>query len=371
MKKIEVLHIGKYYHPVKGGIENHMINLFSRIKDKVELKVIVSNTCCSKERSVINGVAITRLSRIIELFSTPINPSLFWEIKGFKGDIIHLHLPNPFANLAYLLANPKKKLVIKYHSDIIKQRFLLRLYSPFLKMLLRKADKIIATSPIYVESSPILKGFKDKCVVIPLGVDVSGFKLDDGRRKILENIKKMHNKRKIVLFVGRLVYYKGVEYLIKAHKDVDADLIIIGKGPLENGLKTMTKKLGIDKKVFFYGEVADLVPLYHACDVFVLPSIERSEAFGIVQLEAMACSKPVVSSNLNSGVVYVNMDRKTGIVVEPKDSKELSEAINYLMKNPSVAKKYGRFAKMRVEKEFTNEINANKVIRLYNRLLER
>lgn len=363
---MKIIHLTKYYYPHLGGMENH-VQLLSEelIKQKnIELKIIAANVKNKYEERTINNVKVIYLPRWFEKFSTAITPSLIKHLRKEKADIWHLHLPSPMAVISYLIAKPKGKLVIMWHSDIIKQKFLLKLYKPFLNKILKQTNIIIATSPQYVSSSPYLSKYKNKCKIIPLGIDTNYFKPTE---KITTQAKKIKEKfrRKIILFVGRLIYYKGLEYLIEAMKDIDADLLIIGSGKLEKELKTKSKNHG---NIHFLGKVDDLRPYYAACDIFILPSIHRSEAFGIVQMEAMAFGKPVISTKLGTGVEFINQDGKTGILVEPKNSSELKNAIIKLLNDNVLCEKLGSYAKKRVQEEFTKEIVAKKVFDIYESL---
>ncbi len=360
--KMKIAQITKHYYPHKGGIETYVKSLVEKLKDKASFEI----ACSSKKQSVefVNGTKIVRIKRLAKLFSTAIYPGLFFYLRNSKKDIFHLNLPDPFSVICYLLARPKASLVITWHSDIVKQKLLYKLYKPFNKMILKKADRIIVTSKNYLESSEQLKGFKHKCSVVPLGIDINSFKKTREIEKKAAAIKKRYGK-KIVLFVGRLIYYKGVEVLIQAMKDVDAVLLIIGKGALEKELKAKAKGI---RNIHFLGRVEDIVAYYYAADVFVLPSLHRSEAFGIVQLEAMACFKPVISTKLNTGVEFVNKDKATGFVVEPNSPEALQKAIAKLIANKALALKLGRNARKRVEKKFSLSVMAENTLKIYQDL---
>ncbi|MBC7190664.1 glycosyltransferase [Candidatus Aerophobetes bacterium] len=295
-------------------------------------------------------------------------------MRKIKADILHFHLPFPLSVMSYFFAKPEGKIVISWHSDIVRQKISKFFYHPFLVRFLKKADVIIATSPNMVESSPYLKRFRGKCRIIPLGIDVERFKLKEDEEGRVKEIRERYTSGKgIILFVGRLIYYKGVEYLIRAMRDIDASCLIIGEGKLKKKLEKMVDELGLSSKVHFLGSISDdkLPSYYHACDVFCLPSVARSEAFGIVQLEAMVCGKPIVSTNLPTGVPFVNQDKKTGIVVPPKNPQALAEAINTLLENPALRKKYGGCAKERVEKEFTKKVMVKRLLEVYREVVKR
>ncbi len=338
---MKVLQLGKYWD-FKGGIETQFRNLCNNLAGKVDLKIVYSSTNSKTERFG-NRYSVASYGKIL---STPISPSLVKYITD--SDIIHLHLPNPAAELAYLLARPKGKLVVSYHSDIVRQKKAFLLYKPIFKRILEKASAIIVAAP-QMKESEMLKQFQDKCIVIPYGIDTN------------IKINSIKPKKPIVLFVGRLVYYKGAEYLIKAMENIDAELIIVGDGPLKN------KLMQISSKPVFLGEVSDekLDELYNSCNVFVLPSVEKSEAFGIVQLEAMLRGKPVISTELGTGTSFVNIHRKTGLVIEPRNISQLKSAIEKILNNPGLAKKFGESARARVLNEFNDKLMAERMLKLY------
>jgi rhamnosyl/mannosyltransferase len=320
-----------------------------------------------------NGVKVVKVATRLKIRSQPISFELVKKIKELSKDvdIIHLHFPNPLAEFALLKANVDKKIIITYHSDITKQKILFQAYKPFLKKLFNKAEAIIATTQKYADSSPILPTFKNKIKIIPLGIEPEEFKYQSPTK-----IKKISSKYgpKIVLFVGRLVQFKGVKYLIEALKKCpDVNLIIIGSGEEENNLKKLKDKLHL-KNVFFIEHInnkKELINYYKASNIVIFPSISRNESFGIVQLEAMICKKPVICTEINSGTTYVNIHNKTGIVIKPKDSVAIANAIQLLFKNPKLIEQYGTNAQNRVLKLFTVKINKEKNIELYREVLKK
>ncbi|MFQ5650469.1 MAG: glycosyltransferase [bacterium] len=338
-------------------METHLYDLCMHLKSNFDINVLVANTEPKTVTEMIDGVRVTRLANWGELFSTPICPTFPHHIKqldGCENTIIHMHLPNPMAHISYLLAKPKGKLLVEWHSDIVRQRRLSRLYEKFLFKLLERANRIVATSPNYVEHSLFLSKFRDKCVIVPLGISLGKFRTSSRVRKGAEEIRRV-SREKIVLFVGRLTYYKGLDVLLSAATDIAGRIIIVGDGPLRQHLRDQIKRLRLDNKVFMKHDVdnEELVALYHACDVFVLPSNERSEAFGLVQLEAMACGKPVVSTNLETGVPWVNQHEVTGLVVPVNDATSLASALNIILGDKNKREQYGRNALQRVVQNFS------------------
>ena len=372
MRETKILLINKLYPPVTGGVENHVKLLAESIKDKFATSVLVCNTGRGTQIEEKNNLQVVKVASMGILRSMPLSPTFSFWMKRIKADILHFHLPFPLGVVSYLLARPKGKVIVTWHSDIVRQKIIKFFYHPCLIRFLKKVDKIIATSPNMIEASPYLRKFRRKCIVIPLGIDIGKFKLTKDNRKKVTEIKKKFGPN-IILFVGRLIYYKGLEYLIWAMQDIDGKLLLVGEGKLRKNLEKMVENLGLSSKVHFLGSLSDdELPLYyHACDVFVLPSIARSEAFGIVQLEAMACAKPVVSTTLPTGVPFVNQDGKTGIVAPPKDPDALAKAINTLLKNPTLREKYGNYAKERVKKEFTKEVMVKRILEVYREIVGR
>jgi rhamnosyl/mannosyltransferase len=369
---IKVLQINKLYYPWIGGVEKVVQDIAEGLRDKVDMKVLVCRDKGKKIDDNNNNVAVIKAGSFGIYNSMPISlsfPFLFNKLSKDR-DILHFHMPFPLADISYLFTKPKGRIVISWHSDIIKQKFFLTLYKPFLKKFIKIVDKIIVASPQQIENSVFLKDLKEKCIVIPFGIDISQFQMDDRRKEEVRKIKNTYGDR-IVLYVGRLVYYKGVEYLIKAMQDVNAKLIIIGKGPLENTLRQVVDNLNLNNKIIFLNNISDeqLKVFYHACDFFILPSIANSEAFGIVQVEAMACAKPVINTNLSSGVPWVSIHGETGITVQPENSHVLANAMNLLLNNANLREKYGENARRRAEKEFSKEVMLQRILAVYKNLI--
>ncbi len=356
MGKIRVLQVTKLYHPWIGGVERAVQDIAEGLKDKVDMEVLACESCGRGRRELINGVRVTKAASLGIYRGMPLSitfPSLLAGMSN-GADILHFHLPFPLAAVSHLLMRPPgKRVMITYHSDIVRQKKWLTVYGPFLHRFLHEADKIMPTSPNLMEHSEHLKCFKGKCVVVPLSVDLKIF--SNRRRRSRE--RDFRTDRKMVLTVGRLNYYKGVEYLIEAMKHVDAMLVIAGDGERRSELEKRASTPGLREKVKFVGRVPseELRHLYQCCDVFVLPSIETSEAFGLVQLEAMACGKPVVNTSLPTGVPYVSKHGETGLTVPPRDSLALAKAINTILLNEDLAARFGMNAVCRAREKFSRE----------------
>lgn len=367
-RKMKVLQIGKFYPPHMGGIETHLQTLCGSIDEDVDLEVVVSSENSSAVTDVIDNVRVERVPTWFTLASAPLCPGLVSRIRASAADLVHIHLPNPTAVLAYLVSGHPGKLVVTYHSDTVRQAILGAAFEPLLHRLLKKSDAIIVTSPDYLATSPVLQKHRERCHVIPYGIPLDQFQKCD--RAAVARIRAEHGDR-ILLGVGRLVYYKGFEYIIEAMRDVRGRLLLIGTGPLLEKLQSLARDRGVTDRVIFLKEIQNehITPYYHACDLFVLPSVARSEAFGIVQIEAMAAGRPVVNTKLDSGVPFVSQHGLTGLTVPPSNPRELADAVNRLLDDPDLRKKLGAQAFRRAEEEFSMQTMTARVLALYNQVV--
>jgi rhamnosyl/mannosyltransferase len=243
--------------------------------------------------------------------------------------------------------------VATYHSDIVRQQTALKLYRPLLDRFLDDIDHVFVTSPRLLKHSEHLAPYREKASVVPPSIDLDDYDRYDGPRVNLPG----DPTRPTLLFVGRLNYYKGVEYLIDAMPSVEADLLVAGTGDRRDALEIRAARTGVSDRVHFLGYVEEerLHACYDRADVFVLPSVEPSEAFGIVQLEAMAYRTPVVNTALPTGVPWVSQHGETGLTVPPRDADALAEAITTLLEDPTRRRRYGSQARARIERRFGRE----------------
>ena len=365
--KLRVLHVGKYYPPHPGGMESHLEALCGELKRSIDLEIVVATSNGSGPSvELVNGVKVARVGKLFNLRSAPFCPRMVRKIRASRADLVHIHLPNPGAILAYLASGHRGRMVITYHSDIVRQKVLSRVFDPILQRALNRADAIIVSSSNYIKSSYVLPFYQRKCRVIPFGIRLDHFQRPDAAE--VARLRQLYGPR-IVLGVGRLVYYKGFEHLVEAMKFVQGKLIIVGQGPLHNALKEKAESCGVKDRVTFLTDVKDVSPYYHAADVFALPSVARSEAFGVVQLEAMACGKPVVNTNLDSGVPSVSLHGVSGITVPPANPEALGTAITSLLDDALRSTAYGRAGQLRVNKHFRLEGMARQTLALYHEVM--
>ena len=313
---MRIVQTSKAYYPLIGGVETVITNIAEGLsgREEIDVEVLVCNNEPSlwKKRHDVNGVLVTYVPMWTKVASLPISPSYPFHLAKSKGDILHIHEPFPLAGMSFLvwprIQRNFSRLVISWHSDIVRQKWAMSMYGPIMNRLLEVADRIIVASPNHIDSSQFLLKHREKCEVIPYGIKLGWVGDWRSRHTRAESIRLKYGTP-LLLFVGRLVYYKGLTYLIDALQQLpDAQLLIVGSGPLLSDLMKQTVGLRLEKRVKIIPNVSDedLHAFYEACDVFVLPSSESSEAFGLVQIEAMACGKPVVSTNLKTGVTFVN-----------------------------------------------------------------
>jgi glycosyltransferase involved in cell wall biosynthesis len=362
--RLKVVQIGKYYPPHVGGIETHLQALCDGLKETHDVQVFVAGDRRRDVDTIVDGVAVHRLGIQFKIAGTAVCPTMPWKIRRAGADIVHIHLPNPAGVVALLASGYRGPLVGTWHSDVVRQRRLAKMFEPIQRRFLANCDALIATSPNYVESSPDLSRLRKRTVVIPYGIALEDYR--DPPAAAVAAIK--HGRlRPFLIAVGRLVYYKGFEHLIRAMAQIDATLLLVGDGPLRHSLQSAADEAGVASRIEFLGEMQprDIVPYYHAADLFVLPSIARSEAFGIVQLEAMACGKPVVNTNLASGVPFASLDGVTGITVHPASADALANGINRLLGDDRLRAAYGEAARRRVQSEFTLDTMVQRTRELY------
>lgn len=368
-----VLHISKYYYPYLGGTESVCQDIVEGLKE-YENRVICFNdsnrtVCCE-----INGIQILRIGCFMKVASQ--SCSLFYyyylkrNIQSWQPDIIHFHHPNPFvAFLLVRLIPANTKLIVHWHLDITKQKYIYPLVKRNERRLLERADSVIVTSPQYRDASLPLKPFLQKVKVVANGINIHRFDLQCNDEMRIKDIHKKYHYKRLIFFVGRHVEYKGLRYLIEAEKYVTTDchIVIAGQGPLTEELKAKAN-LG---RVSFVGRLSndDLRCYLHAADVFAFPSITKNEAFGLALAEAMYCRCPAVTFYIEgSGVNWVSLNGVTGIEVDNSDSKKYASTIDKLLRDDLLRKQYADAARKRVVEYFTIEKEQEAANEIYKQL---
>lgn len=376
--KPRVLMVSKYYPPHLGGIESHVHDLSVGLASTgaAEVTVLVVGDGPRRVDEQLDGVRVVRVPRAFEYASTPVSWSFAREFSRLARthDVIHFHFPYPFGEVCSLLSTARTPRVVTYHTDIVRQKLLLALYRPLLNRFLDRADVIVASSPNMIQHSDFLRSRSENSVHIDFGLPLERFLESPEKTARARELTAQFEDAPVVLFVGRLVYYKGLNVLLDAFARLDsreARLVAIGTGPLESTLREQATRLGIADRVSFIPPCDDdeLAAWYSAADVFCLPSVERSEAFGLVQVEAHASGTPVVSTDLPTGVPYANLHGETGLVVPPGDARLLAEALDRLIADDALRVRLGEQARERAYRTFGLERMCASVADLYMRVM--
>ncbi len=369
---VRILHLGKFYSPIEGGIESINRFVVESLTDCNQRILSFNNKNISVEDDV-DGFPVVRASSRGILASQPISFKYFSElrrnIRMFSPDVIHFHYPNPLGALfLILIKKDNNKLIVHWHSDVVAQKILYNFVRPIEKILLKKADKIIVTSPNYRDHSIALKKYINKTIVVPCSIDESKFDLcgNDDLNKVSE-IRQRYSNRPIILFIGRHVEYKGIRYLLEAEKHIGSDcvLLIAGQGPLTEELRSRYNST----RIFWLGRLSDdeMKLYYHAASIFAFPSITKNEAFGVVLAESMYCGCPSVTFTIEgSGVNWVSINNETCLEVPNKDVKAYANAIDRLLEDKNLYNRLSRNAKTRVEHLFAKSIVSKQYQRLYS-----
>lgn len=369
---MRILELGKFYPPCRGGMETLLQAWAEGFRRQgAEVDCVVAHVAARTVHEQINGVRVHRLAAFGVLWSVSLCPAYLTSARRYAADLWHAHAPNPLADLACWLGPRQTPLVLHYHSDVVRQAAALWLYGPLLRWSLERATCIVVAAPQHIEFSPWLAPRRAKCEIIPFGVNLDRFAPTPDVLASATQLRERAGGRTILLNIGRLVGYKGQRYLIQALQELDAVAWLVGDGPLRVELERVARQAGVAERVVFCGDVDEqrLIALLHACDVFVLPSVTTNEAFGLVQVEAMACGKPVVSCALRSGVPFVNQDGVTGLVVPPADSRALAGAIQRLARDPSWRAQLGEAARRRARTEFEESVMLKRYWAVFQRLL--
>lgn len=354
---MKILHVYKDYYPVIGGIENHLRALAEGLARRGhEVTVLVCHPDARTEVGMLNGVRVIRAARARTVASTPLSAELPRLLARERPDVTHLQFPYPLGEVSHWWRGHGRT-VISYQSDVVRQRMIGAAYRPVMRWGLRRADALLATSPNYVVSSPELARLAHRCLVVPLGIAPERFAAPPRTRRA----------RPTLLFVGRHRYYKGLPDLLRAMPEVDADLIVAGDGPMRSAWERLAGELALGEKVRFVGTVpdAELPALYRSADVFVLPASARSEAFGIVLLEAMAAGLPCVTTELGTGTSFVVQHNVTGLVVPARTPGALAEAAGRLLADEALRARMGEAGQARARREFEVETMIDRIEAVY------
>jgi len=374
---MKITHIYKDYYPVFGGIENYIRVLAeAQASHGHDVTVLVNSLSNRPEISTVNGVRLIKAARHLDVQSAPISatfPSLVSR-HTTKADIVHLHAPYPIGEACNLWFGRGKRTVISWHSDIVRQKSLLRVYAPVLRQVITRADRIIPASEAYARSSIWLRDRLDKCRIVPYGIDAERFK--DQRSEAAESLRQrllapfLPAQPLLLIGVGRLRYYKGFDDVIRAVAQLPHVVAVIaGIGPMAAELKALAAQLQVSDRIIFPGEPTDAeLPLYlQAADAYAMPSTSRAESFGIATLEAMSCGLPAITTEIGTATSWINQDGVTGFVVPPLNPPALAGAIEK-MQDATQRQRMSQAARARVLQEFTWQKMVERVQQVYQEI---
>lgn len=372
---MKILQVSKFYKPVMGGIERVAWELAEGL-GRVGVRSDV--LCSNQQRDTVvehqpAGYDVVRAGSFGMVLSTSMAPAMVRELRRLASqhELIHLHMPDPMAALALFLVRPRVPVVVHWHSDVIRQRKAMKLYEPLQTWLLRRADAIIATSQAYADSSEPLRAWRSKVRVIPIGISDDRAPADVAAADML---RQRYGSRRIVFALGRMAYYKGFDVLIRAAAALPDDTVVLigGDGEMLPQLRAQVTSQGLGHKVRLLGHVQDgeLAGYFLACDVFCMSSTVRSEAYGVVLLEAMMMGKPIIATDIvGSGVPWVNRHGLTGFNVPVGQPDELARLLSQLLADDALRARLGQAARERYLREFDAVLMTQHVVDLYRRLL--
>ena len=368
-ERLRVLLFGRYADAEAGGIERHVRSIVTSLPQVGFVNLVEER---GKTKDLSWPCPVHYAASIAVVASQPICPGMPWLARRLhreqRFDIAHLHLPDPMSHLAALALPGDVRFVLSWHSDIVRQQSMFWAYRPFLRRLVERAQAVIVPTPVHADSMPQLAALvpPEKRALVPFGFDLAPF--ETPHPKVAE-LRRRFGPR-VVFALGRHVYYKGFEYLIRAMALVpQAVLVLGGSGPLMQSLEQRAAQAGVAERVVFAGRIPeeDLPAYYQACDVFCLPSVERAEAFGIVQVEAMAAGKPVVCTQLDNGVNWVNPHGVTGLTVAPRDPAALAAALGQLFADEPLRRALGAAGAARAAQNFSLAALAAGTLAVYQR----
>jgi rhamnosyl/mannosyltransferase len=372
-RPLRICHLGKYYPPASGGIETHTQTLArAQALLGAHVQVVVVNHAASDGRNVMFGkfqrtpasvcrdgpVQIYRVGRwanLARLDVAPCLPALLRRLLQDPPDVWHLHAPNPAMMLALTALPQVRPLVITHHSDVIRQRVLRHALRPVERLIYRRSSRILPTNPAYASGSELLLEFKDKLEAMPLGLDLTPFLRPSPAALAHAAELRARHSGPIWLSVGRLVYYKGLQVALDALRQVRGTLIVVGTGPMEPEWKRAAEALGVQDRVVWHGPASSeqLIGAYQAATALWFPSIARSEGFGLVQVEAMACGCPVINTAIpDSGVPWVSRHEREGLTVPVNDAPAFAAAANRLAGDECLRQRLSGGGRKRAESEF-------------------
>lgn len=355
---VKILQLASFYAPTIGGMETVLQDLAEGLLAAGDqVAVLCSSSGRRGADEIMTGVRVIRSPSLGKVLSQPLSPFLPLTLRRIHGsfDLVHLHMPNPLAEAAVASLPRGAPFVVTYHADVIRQKALKPLYGPIRRAVLTRSRRIVVPTENHINYSEILPAFAEKCSVVPFGLSPGRYRMTEASRGLARRLREKYGR--FILFVGRLVYYKGVVELIESMRDVEAKLVVVGDGPLRSAAASKVKALGLGERVSLVGAIdqRELNAYFDACEILVLPSVSRSEGFGMTLLEGMLFGKPLVTTRLPSGVQIVNEDGRTGLQVPPRDPEALAAALKRLLSDDALRAAMGAAGRRRLATVFSQE----------------
>lgn len=371
---MRILHAYKVYFPsVYGGIPSVIAMLATLPRQEFETEILVARGRGPGVVYEFGGVKVEAVSSLATVMSTPLAPTYPFRLlaKARAADVVVHHAPFPLTDIGILLLPKNTALVVHWHAEVVGRSWLMRVLAPFIRNSLRRADRIVVSDPVIIENSPYLKEFSEKCVAIPYGCDDAYWgQLNSDDQREVDRLKEEYPR--LIVAVGRLVSYKGYEIFLRAMQDVDANAVIIGEGQLRAELTEIAKELGVSSRIRLLGvlEPHEVKQYIHAARVLAFPSVSEAEAFGLVQLEAMSASKPIVNTALPTAVPHIARDGREGLTVPAGDPVAFAGALNRVLDQPDFATALGKAGRERVRIEYNQSLFLSRMQDVYEQALQ-
>lgn len=373
---MKIVHAYKIYRPdVEGGIPQVMALLTGTDTETITNEIVVARYRGWARRFVMEGTRVTAVASLGTLFSTPLAPTYPFVLREHarEADVLVHHAPFPLTDLGIAAGlSDRTALVVYWHAEILGRTLLRKLLTPAIKSALRRADRIVVSDEAMIENSEFLAPHRDKCAVVRYGIDLDYWSVVDATGQLaVAGLRRQYPR--LIIAVGRLVGYKGLDILMDALPSVDAQLVIIGEGPLRDELQRQATRNGVADRVFFKGRVSsdDIKHHLHAARMLVLSSVTDAEAFGLVQVEAMAARIPVINTNLPTTVPHVARHEQEGLTVAVGNAEALAQAMNHLLANTALADRLGQAGLKRAQSVFSRQAYRAKIAEIFEQAVAR
>jgi glycosyltransferase involved in cell wall biosynthesis len=371
--KTSIAIVGKFFPPVRGGLEEYVKGLADAVGTSLDLTVIVHAKGRSSNRTVCGGYSLVECGTLFSVSSQPVSPSMFTALRARRYDIVHLHVPNVQGILAVLMCARGARIVVTHHADMVGFGVAGLVAGWLYRQVLARTSAVTVLSLRNVQFARDLGELRAPVVALPVGLEPERFAATADVRDRADTLRRsIHGADMVISFVGRLVPYKGLNVLLRAlARTTGVSCLIAGDGRERGALEQLAAELGITERVSFMGDVSDdeRLAVLHCSDVFVLPSVTSAEAFGIVQVEAQFCALPVITTNLPTGVSEVTVHDVTGLIVPVRDEAALAGAILRLKADPALRQRLGVNGAARAREHYSSDALRRRALEMYEAVM--